>query len=492
MKHALRVAAAAAVAGAALAVQACAAQREWTTHKDPSGFSVSIPAGWRVTPDRDSGRVVMLGPAQEQVVIWPVFLPGGGSSSAAAALLPGLATAAGFGGFTWRTPQPAGATAVRMDGVAGGRAAVAAFAWSSSPRGAAGWAFLTAAPRDAYPEAVFSRILESFRVAGTPGKTAPKTHAFVEWRDPMENAFSVQVPAGWAAEGGLYRFASVDTRSALSVTSPDRKIRITFGDREIPPFVEPNQMLAMAGFREGSMYSPGYGVQFQVRRYLSGVVFAREYVAWKPGRGCSNLTFTENRPRADADQAINQIYNRFAVYGMSVEQQSGEASFTCEENGQPMAGYYFAGTLRTRSASMPGGNWSVQHLFGYLAARNKAQEAQQVIEKIVASVAINPDWARRQQQTTMDTSRIVSETNSAISKIIDDTYWTRQRSQDEISRRRSNAILGVEDVIDPATGREIKVEAGSNYYWIDHRGTIVGTETDTLPSLDFRALTRLP
>jgi hypothetical protein len=63
---------------------------------------------------------------------------------------------------------------------------------------------------------------------------------------------------------------------------------------------------------------------------------------------------------------------------------------------------------------------------------------------------------------------------------------------DELSRRRENAILGVEDVVDPVTGRELKVESGSNYYWIDHRGDIVGTQTDTRPNLDFRELTRLP
>jgi hypothetical protein len=63
---------------------------------------------------------------------------------------------------------------------------------------------------------------------------------------------------------------------------------------------------------------------------------------------------------------------------------------------------------------------------------------------------------------------------------------------DEIDRRRSNVILGVEDVIDPVTGRQIKIESGSEYYWIDHRGTIVGTQTDTRPNLDFRQLIRLP
>ena len=479
---------------AAITAQACAAPGNWTTHKDPNGFSVSLPPGWKAAADRKSGRVAIDGPARQQVVVWPVFLPAGLERASAGAVLRRLTALAGFGSFTWREPLFAGEAAIRLAGASGDRAAVASLTWAASAKGTAGYLFVTAAPLAAYrgEEVAFTGILDSFRAEGAPAKEVPEALPFVPWRDPLENAFSVQVPSGWTVEGGLFRFASVDTRSALDVTSPDRQIRITFGDRNIPPFVEPDPMLAATGFREGSRYSPGYGVQFVVQRYLPGTEFARQYVALRPARGCANLVFTETRARPDVDGVVNGIYRRFAVAGMSVELHCGDASFTCEESGRPMAGYYFAGTLRTRAASMPGGNWHVEHLLGYVAAREKTALAQRVMERIVASIAINPDWARRQQQTTMDTSRIVSETSAAMSKVSSDTYWSRQRSNDEISRRRSNATLGLEDVVDPGTGRQIKVESGSNYYWIDARGTIVGTETHTLPSIDFRALTRLP
>jgi hypothetical protein len=36
------------------------------------------------------------------------------------------------------------------------------------------------------------------------------------------------------------------------------------------------------------------------------------------------------------------------------------------------------------------------------------------------------------------------------------------------------------------------VQSGSSYYWIDHRGNIVGTDIHSRPSLDFRELVRLP
>ena len=46
--------------------------------------------------------------------------------------------------------------------------------------------------------------------------------------------------------------------------------------------------------------------------------------------------------------------------------------------------------------------------------------------------------------------------------------------------------------MDPATGRHMTVDSGAGYYWVDQRGVIVGTNTDTRPNVDFRALVQLP
>ena len=41
---------------------------------------------------------------------------------------------------------------------------------------------------------------------------------------------------------------------------------------------------------------------------------------------------------------------------------------------------------------------------------------------------------------------------------------------------------------DEQLGREWEVSSGSNYYWIDPQGYIVGTDTYTRPEIDFREL----
>lgn len=466
----------------------------WTTHRDPLGFTVQMPPGWKALADRQSGRIDLQGP-QGRLSIWPVFVPGVLDSRSAGAVLTRMAgtldAAAG-----WQAPQQVAQTAIRMTGSAGGRASLALMTWVNSPKGAAAYLYAVSAPQAAYrqSEDTFGRILRSFSLTGAaPGTAAaPGVPAlqWTRWNEPRENAWSFEAPAGWNISGGLFRVASVDIRSAWQVLSPDGGVRITGGDPELPPFTEPTQMLAMTGFREGSWYSPGYNVRMMVRRYVPGAAFAREYVA-RAARDCTDVVITDVRERPDAAEAINQVNRQYAGY-VSIYLTAGEASFTCRQNGQPMRGYYFAGTQRTQAAGMQGGIWNAEHLAGWIAREDKVPLAQAVLNHILQSVQVNPQWAAMQQQITANTSRIVSRTHAEISRMIDDTYWNRQKVMDEIDRRRSNAILGVVDVIDPATGRQLKVESSSNYYWIDHRGAIVGTETYTRPDIDFREMIRLP
>jgi len=462
----------------------------WAAHKG-AGWTLETPRGWKVSAEAKTGRLDIQGPAREQVIVWPLFIAGTLDAGSGPAVLRKL-SAALWTDARWESAQPLGATALRARGRAGDRATLAALTWVTSPKGTAAYLFGVAAPETGFRslEDAFARILGSVRLSGAPAAGGPAAVDWVRWQDPRENSFSFELPSGWNATGGLFRFASVDTRSAWEATSPDGQIRITAGDAEVPSFAVPRPDLAMSGFYEGSWYSPGYGVNMMVRRYLPGLVFAREYVIAKVARGCAELAFTDSRERPDAVQALGAISAQSAAYGVLQTLTAGEVAFTCRQNEQPMSGYYFAATKLIVSQGT--GTWFLEQLYGFLAAAPRAAEAQSVLRHILGSFQVNPQWAAMQQGIAANTSRIVARTSEAISNIISDTYWNRQTVMDEISRRRSNITLGVEDVIDPATGRQIKIESGSEYYWIDHRGTIVGTQTDTRPNLDFRQLIRLP
>lgn len=465
----------------------------WRVHR-AGAVEVKVPDAWTVTVDARTGRIEATG-NDARAVVWPVFIGHGqhGQHGAGHGQYgadhgqhgPTLITAVGrhLARRLWprATVQPGPNPAV-VRAAFDGRTAVAMAVATRSQAGTAMVLYAVDAPAASFDATVSqaATMFSSIRVMGSEQDTpAPATLAYQRWTDPREGAFSLEVPQGWSVSGGSFRFAAVDVRPMIEVRSPDGAVAVRIGDSQLPTFTEP-----MPFFPEGSTYSPGYGVSMRVRRVAGGRSFAADYVRDTIAQSCSGVDIVDAQNRADAVQQLNAIYQQ---YGLSAGMDAGEVTFTCQQQGRPMRGYYFAGiqVVRMGGPAM----WRAENLLGYVAAPERSAQAKDVLAHMVSSFRIDEQWMARQQQTTMATSAIVSRTNDAISKIISDTYWSRQPIESEISRRRSNAILGVEDVVDEHTGERYRVDAGSNYYWINPKGTIVGTDIDAVPRGDFRLLT---
>ncbi len=286
----------------------------------------------------------------------------------------------------------------------------------------------------------------------------------------------------------MFRFAPVDVRPCVQIISPDGRIRVSGGDSEIPTFSIPFSPF----FPEGSDYSPGYGVVMKVRRYVTGLAFAKEYAQYHIAKGCTDFAFTEARDRPDAAQHINELNSRITVGGIRMRLTMGEVAFTCRRGGEKYCGYCFAGTTSVTypAADGEGGIWKVDHLHGFLAAADRVDIAQAVLNHGLRTTRVNPQWFGMQRGIAAESGRIVAETHAYITKIISDSYWRRQAVYDDLSRKRSNSILGLTDVVDPETGETYKVASGHNYYWRkEHTDVVVGTDTYERPDIDFTPLT---
>ncbi len=336
-------------------------------------------------------------------------------------------------------------------------------------------------------------MLESFRFEepekGRTQIAARPRIQYAAWQDSVENAFSLEVPQGWAVSGGTYRRASVDLTHVLLAVSPDQKIRIQFNDSNLPIFTIPNQTLAWAGFHEGSWYSPGYGVRMLVKRYTPGLYFLNEYLQANYRPQLANFEIVSQKEKPDVVANFNRIYSQYMTYGISFTLHAGEAAFRFEQNTEPFVGYGLALTQVVQSAAMAGGTWSVALLAIYTCPEKEAETVREISEHMFQSVRMNPQWVASQQQLTANVSQIVTQTSQEISRIISDSYWTRQAVMDDINRKFSNYILGVTDVVDPTTGETWKVEAGHNYYWRrDYTNVVVGTEVYERPNINFSPL----
>ena len=108
------------------------------------------------------------------------------------------------------------------------------------------------------------------------------------------------------------------------------------------------------------------------------------------------------------------------------------------------------------------------------------------------SLQFNPQWGMREIQGAGDRSGIISGATREIAGMAESSQRYRDAVDDRIARLRSNATLGVTDVVDLATGRRTTVDSGSGYYWVDNRGMILGTNVNASPGVDFRRLLELP
>ena len=456
-----------------------------STPSNSHGFRINLPAGWRASLAQDSAIVARSANGDSSVVIAPVLAAGNASPadwlrrSGSAALSAYLNNASVAQVYASRNSRQSALAAVRYNSPSGPGTANILYLAS----GGIGTLYVIAAPSAVFPQQrpALVGILQSFSFTGE--KTAAPSagaasHAaanvgYTRFRDPNEGSFTVDVPAGWKTQGGLVRKSTVDVRPFVFSTSPDGATVIRFGDPELGAFTTPNQMLAMGGFREGSAYSPGYGNVMIVRRYIPGPAFAQEYaVRLARSLGASNPEFKTVRP-------LPEFSSNTSIGAALQRATAGEASFTCTRNGQEAGGTVFAQTTGTSMPGTEGELWYVSALVDFLAPAPQAATADQIARHIVGTFQLNPNWVAQQQQTTMKTSQIVTETNEHISRIINDTYWSRQAVVDRTNRNFDDYIRGVVRLRDPNTGEELEGVAGKNYYYrVPATNRTVGANTE--------------
>jgi hypothetical protein len=453
------------------------------THVDPAGFSLTQPAGWNVSV-KEGAYIDMAAPdGSARGIVFPFVAARPMTAVACLEQAPAAfrEQMAGARLVESKLVRPPNAEAIGRYTHKKGEARALC-----SMEGRSGILYLAIADAAVAATALpaLKTAFESLEFyAPALGGVAPKPKApeEVDFIDPIERAFRIKVPRGWKAQGGLYRFAPVDVRAQVHVTSPDGETLVVLGDKEIPPLATP-----MFGFPEGSAYNPGYGVNFLVKRFTPGAQFAAEYARGAARKlGCPGDFRVRKNELPQLTRQLQSAANQTAAGMIRIVASAGEARFDCGEK----AGYVFAATqLMTQSAD-GSGTWNVTQLAGYLTPRRQEADTRHVLTRIYETIRVEPAWAGAQQQTTAATSRIVAKTGEQIATIFRESAANTQKSMDRVYRNWSNATLGQTDVVDPDTGDTYKVAAGKNYYW-RKVGTDVGAGTDTYdrPDIDFTPL----
>ncbi len=487
--------------------------KSWTTHKDPSGFVVNLPASWTVGKVSSSGQVVLHGTRGEEILIWPLHLQQSElDAQGAAAMVQELARK-----FDALMPWSAVQTmtnATRVMGMGAERSGSAVLSWANGPGAASVCFYGMEAPGEVYRDSTdsFAAILKSFHVVpissseGVPeaaNGSAARELNFVNWSDPHESAFTVSVPQGWHAIGGGYRLSPVDARYSVSMVSPDGLVRASMGDSLVGAFLQPTQALSAAGLGEGTFQTLGDGTKLEVLGYNSGKQFAQSYVRTLLSRQCSDPQINSADAREDLASAFAQSA---AMEGFTdAHLTAGEVSFTCNVGGRPLKGKYIAATIRMA----PGASamWFVYRLYGYIAFTGREQDGEKVLAQMLQSSKFNPEWEARQKDAASagarqenDSSRQIYE--SAQENVAGDQRLTSEmiahaneqlkNIADQIDRKRENSVVGRLDVVDPQTGTQYKVAGFEDYHYLNNDGYLYGLNPPGAQGSNLRAMIVLP
>lgn len=279
----------------------------------------------------------------------------------------------------------------------------------------------------------------------------------VEWTDPTEGAFTIDVPKDWVIsdDSGITR-PYID--ASVKIVASEGNMGISIEQLRPPLYYTPNAVLDQSGYTEGSSYGGGIVLSYyNAEQYIQDILSttfssAPEYVT-------------------DRSDIISSVYSAPWV----VDKTAAETSFI--ENG--IVYNILVGDEYYELAGI--GMWAVSMIY-YWAPEADIELVAKVANEMMLSFDINETWAANEQQQVAIRTGLINALGDDIANIVQSTFEYRDSIMDDASRKFSNAILGINDVYNPETAEQWTVSSGSEHYWQDIYGDIWGTGTYTPPT----------
>ncbi len=311
---------------------------------------------------------------------------------------------------------------------------------------------------------------------------------WVKFDDPIEHAFTMDVPKGWTARGGLIRLGYSDHRSMVDVTSPDGKINVRYGDAAIPIYFVPDNL-----HPAGGIYDLGAQARGTLAPYKGGPDFATAYGPARFKSVCSTLTA---RPISEPSPVPRFVLEPGEL--QPTQSSAGQVSYDCPGSAGPRVAYVSSETM------LFGGFWLVPRVVSYVAPADQAALARAVMLHMTASYHEQPAWTTQQKQYDADAvqyqrrrqqgrMQVIQqqvaqfETNMQAMQNQVNSFERGQAAQQKQVDGFLNALNGITPTVDPYGNPHNVFTGPKANYWINGVGQTVNS-TDS-PGPDFKQLT---
>lgn len=305
-----------------------------------------------------------------------------------------------------------------------------------------------------------------------PGGSLPAS-GYTRLTDPLEQAFSLDVPAGWRSEGGLARRAALQINPYVRSLSPDKMTYLMLGEPTLPSFTPPSHMGNAIGHPEGTLYDAGLGGLALVLRYLPGAEFARVYGQTALQSVCPSLRFAAAQDRPDLARKANAQWPTV----IPSRSDGGEVRFTCMHNKQEMDVRVQAATRITNDNI----GWGVILLQALIAPKGQGDKAEEILNHMAASVSFSPAWIQKQNQLSAQAAIAINQRMQAIFRQ-ERTFIEKLNSVDENFLSMDEIVSGFSSYRDTSTGQTYSLSNTNPFKWIDpSSGRIISTPNNSAP-----------
>jgi hypothetical protein len=291
--------------------------------------------------------------------------------------------------------------------------------------------------------------------------------------DPIEQAFTVDVPTGWRSEAGLARHSALQVNPYVRSLSPDKMTYLMVGEPSLPTYTPPSRMGNAIGLPEGSPTSSELGGQGMILHYMPGTEFARAYGEQALQGLCRSFKLSFVRERPD----LARMGDTLAPTPIPSRSAGGEARFTCTHNKQEMEVRVEAATRTTVDNVM----WGVTILFALIAPKDQADKAEEILANIGRSMKFSDAWTQKQNNLSQQAAVAINQRMQEIFRQ-ERTFIQKLNSVDQNFESVDELISGFSTYHDAKTGSDYSLSNANPNKWIDDStGRVISTATNTKP-----------
>jgi len=295
--------------------------------------------------------------------------------------------------------------------------------------------------------------------------------------EPREQAFTLLVPDGWRASGGIVRvnpltaggpLNSIAAKLDFALTDPTGAVTLRWLPETAYVDLRNTPAGQMGMFPPGSNYNGAMSLPvMSAMAYLQQMVFRRT----RPG--ASGLQVKLRQPLPQTAQSYQQIV-RLAGVPLQFRFDAALLIFAYQEGGKAWDECLYTAIQDMGPAAA--GLWSNKDTFTLRTPAGQLEKLGPVVSTILNSVQLNPAWVEGEIRGQIQRSEIAIRTQQEIARLDREIVEHRRRTNAEINNQMYHSLMGTEEYVNPHTK---KVEVGSNawnYRWVNGHGEAIYTD----------------